>query len=186
MTTHVCDGPVMTRDWTSRRCARRRGLKGEAKAPSIGWLSHSVLPTAQHDGLRANELDIDPEIADVPAFRRIEPAQELAQTVTVRDDVHGGPVDRRRFLVVYRVCGGEERKHRISRHTGRILVHKIGAVVRLKCERDVLASPQSRRTCEEYNDIRPSELWAISSQGKTVPGTTIVGSSLSTQLYDAT
>jgi hypothetical protein len=67
---------------------------------------------------------------------------------------------------VYRVCGGEERKHRISRHTGRILVHKIGAIVRLKCERDVLASPQSRRTCEEYNDIRPSELWPISSQGR--------------------
>ena len=139
---------MMARERTSRRCARRRGLKGETKAPSAGWLSHTILPTAQHDGLRANELDIDPKVANLPTFRRIEPAQELAQTITVRDDVHSGPVDRR-LLVMYRVCGGEERKHRISGHTGRILVDKIGAVVGLEDERDVLASPHSRRTCVE-------------------------------------
>ena len=134
----------MTRAWTSRRCARCGSLKGETKAPSGGWLARSAVPTAQDDSLRANELDVDPKVTDLLAFRRAQPAQELTQTVTVRDDVHSGPVDRRRLLVMYRICGGEERKQRISRHTGRILVDKVGAVVGLKGERDVSASPQSR------------------------------------------
>ena len=130
---------MMTRDWTSRRWARRRGLKAETKAPSGGWLARSAIPTAQDDSLRANELDIDPKVADLFAFRRTEPAQELAQTVTVRDDVYSRPVDRWRLLVMYRICGGEERKQRTSGHTGHSLV-----VVGLKGERDVSASPHSR------------------------------------------
>jgi hypothetical protein len=156
MVTHVCDCPMMTRAWTSRRCARCGSLKGETKAPSGGWrlVSRSALPTTEDDRLRANELDIDPKVTDLLAFRRTEPAQKLTQTVTVRDDVHSGPVDRRRLLVMYRICGGEEGKQRISRHAGRILVDKVGAVVGLKGERDILASPQSRRTCVAWNELR--------------------------------
>src|SRR6266851_5504108 len=112
MSTHVCNGPMMARDRTSRRSARRCGLKGEPECSPGGRVAGTALPATQHDSLRPHELHVDPEVAYLLAFRRVEPAQELAQAVAVRDDVHSRPIDRR-LLVVYRICGGEERQHRI-------------------------------------------------------------------------
>jgi hypothetical protein len=100
---------MMARAGTSRRSARRCGLEGKPIALPGRWLASAALPTVEHDRLGPNEFHVDPKIAYFPALRRVKPAQELAQAVTVCDDVHGRPVDRRLLVVVmYRVCGGEE------------------------------------------------------------------------------
>lgn len=106
--THVCDGPIMAGRWTIRCRARRRSLKGEAIAARIGWVVHPILPSTQHDGFRPYKIHVDPEITDLPARRRTEPAQEFAEAVAVSDNVHGRPVDWSLFAV-YDVGGGEER-----------------------------------------------------------------------------
>ena len=66
-----------------------------------------------------NESHVDPKIAYFPALRRVKPAQELALAITVRDEIHGRPVDRRLLVVVmYRVCGGEEGHSDMRAHSG--------------------------------------------------------------------
>jgi hypothetical protein len=147
MPTYICDGPMMARDRTSGRGLRRCGLKGEPEAPPNEEVAGPALPTAQHEGLRAYEFHIDSKVAHLSACRRVEPAQELAQTVAVRDDVHRRPVDWR--LVVDRVRGGEERKHGILGYAGSILVDKVGPIVGLQGEREIVPGPLSRRTCME-------------------------------------
>jgi hypothetical protein len=123
MVTHVCDGPMMARARTSRLSARRCGLEGKSKAPPDRWLTSAALPTGQHDRPVPNKFHVDPEIAYFPALRRVKPAQELMQAVSVRDDVHRRPVDRRLLVVViYRVCGGKEGKQGVLGHSCPVLV----------------------------------------------------------------
>src|SRR6266699_5329455 len=100
MVTHVCNRPMMARARTSRRSARRCSLKGKPKGLPARWLASAALPTVQHDRLGPNEFHVDPKIAYFPALRRVKPAQELAQAVAVRDDVHGRPVDRGLLVVM--------------------------------------------------------------------------------------
>ena len=171
----------MAGDRTSRRCARHRGLKAEPIAPPIGRLALAALPPVQHEGLGADEFDVDPKVAHLLALRRAEPAHELAQAVAVRDDVHGRPVDRR-LLAVDRVCRCEEGEHWVIGHAGRVLVHEIRAIVGLQGERDIAPGPDGRRTCELVlvGDIQRG------GGKQLVPGATIVGFALSAQLYDVT
>ena len=147
MATHVCYSPMMARARTPRRGARRCGLKGEPIALPGRRLAGAALPTVQDERLRANEFHVDPEIAHIPARRRVEPAQELAQAVAVRDDVHRRPVDRGLLVIIYCICSGEEGKHRILGHPGPVLVHKVGAAIGLQGEWDTTPGPYSWRTC---------------------------------------
>ena len=48
-----------------------------------------------------------------------------------------------------RVRGGEEREHGILGYAGSILVDKVGPVVGLQGEREIVPGPLSRRTCIE-------------------------------------
>ena len=145
----------MVRDGTSRRSATHCGLKGEPKVPPARQFTGPIIPTAQNDGLRADEFHIDPKVAHLLASGRVEPAQELAQAVAVRDDVHSWPVDRC-LLVMDHVRGSEEWKKRIWGHTGPILVEKVVALV-LHDERELAPSPHARRTCIQSDGVRPSE-----------------------------
>ena len=117
MMAHICDCPMMARARTTRRGTRRRVLKAESIGPASGRLARAALPAAQHEGLGPHELDLNPEVAYFFAWRRVEPAQELAQAIAVRDDVDRRPVDGRCrrccFMAVYLVCGDKEGKHRI-------------------------------------------------------------------------
>ena len=145
MVTYVCDCTMMARTRASRRSARRCGLKGKPIALHGGWFTCAALPTCQHDRLGPNELHVDPKIAYFPALRRVKPAQELAQAVTVRDDVHGRPVDRRILAVfVYRVCGGEEGKQGVLGHTCPVLVYEMVTLVGLQGEWDLAVDPHCR------------------------------------------
>ena len=49
-------------------------------------------PSGIARGLGPDKLDIDREVAHLSAWRWVKPAQELAQAVAVRDDVHSRQV----------------------------------------------------------------------------------------------
>ncbi len=158
---HICDCPMMTRGRTARRGARRRVLKTEPIRATGGRLARAALPAAQHKGLGPHELDVDPEVAHLSARRRVEPAQELAQAVAVRDDVDRRPVDGRcrRLGAVYRVRGGEEGKHRILGQPCAVLVDKNGAVVGLQREWDGMPCPYGRRTYDDLISDMERKTW---------------------------
>jgi hypothetical protein len=153
----------MARVRTSRRGARRCGLKAEPEIPRAGGIVGPALPTAQHDRLGADKLYVDPEVALLPAFRRVEPTQELAQTVAVREDVHRRPVDWG-LLVVDRVCGGEEWKQWILGHAGPVLIDKVGAVIGPQGKREIVPDPHRWRTYVKYPMVNLSS----SSNGRAL------------------
>ena len=65
---------MVTRARTSRRSARRCGLKAEPVALHSRWLTGAPLPTGQGDRLGPNEFYVDPiEIVHLSSRRR-EPA----------------------------------------------------------------------------------------------------------------
>ena len=133
---------MMARARTSGRSARGCGFKGKPIALPDRWLTSAALPTCQHDRIGPNEFHVDPKIADFPALRRVKPAQELAQAITVRDDVHGRPIDGRVLaVVVYRVCGGEEGQQRVLGHTCPVLIYEMGALIGLQGEWDLPVGP---------------------------------------------
>jgi hypothetical protein len=135
---------MMARARTSRRSARRCGLEGKPISLPGRWLASAALPTGHHDRLGPDEFHVDRKIAYLPTLRRVKPVQELAQAVTVRDDVHGRPVDRRLVdVVMYRVCGGKEGQEGVLRHTCPILVYEMGAELGLHGERDLTPNPHS-------------------------------------------
>lgn len=145
--TYVCDGPMMARGRATRRSTRRCSLKSEPIALPVRRLASAALPTGEHERLGPNEFHVDPKIAYFPAFRRVKPAQDLAQAITVRDDVHGRPVDRWHLaIVMHRVRGGEEGVQGVLGHTCPILVYEIGAAVGLQSEWDLAPGPHSWRT----------------------------------------
>jgi hypothetical protein len=143
----------MTRGRTTRRGTRRRFLKAEPIGAASGRLARAALPAAQHEGLGPHELDVDPKVAHLSVWGRVEPAQELAQTVAVRDDVDRRPVDgrcrRRRLVAVYLVRGCEEGKHRILGQPCGVLVDKNSAIVGPQSEWDGTPRPYGWRTCND-------------------------------------
>ena len=102
---------MVARGRTAWRRARHRLLKAKSVRVAAGWLARAVLPAAEHEGLGPHQLDVDPEAGH--PFARAEPAKELAQTIAVRDHVNLRPVDGRRLVAMYLICGGKEGKHRI-------------------------------------------------------------------------
>ncbi len=139
---------MMSRSRTSWRSVRRCFLKGEPITFPGRWLASVAFATVEHDRFDTDKFYVDPKIAYFPALRRVEPTQELAQAVTVRDDIHIRPVDRRLLaVVIYRICGREERKHGVLGHTRPVLVYEMGAVVGLQGEWDLASGPHSWRAC---------------------------------------
>ena len=153
MGAYICDGPMVARGRTARRGTRRRPLKAKPKGTASRRLARAALPAAQHEGLGPHELDVNPEVAHLSAWRWVEPAQELAQAIAVRDNVDRRPVDGRyccgRLRAVYLVRSGEEGKEWILRQACGVLINKNGVVIGPQSEWDSTPRPYGRRTLND-------------------------------------
>ena len=98
--THVCYDPVVTRPSFASRGRDGHSLFKVEPIRTAGprLLFCELFPPIQQNGLRTGQLHVDPKVSRWISGDSIDPPQELPQSVSIRDDVDGRPVEFVVFL----------------------------------------------------------------------------------------